>query len=51
MTQRQEIEAIVDNWIDDCGYIPTIEELKTAYTNGELVLTNVQENAMASLAA
>lgn len=49
MTTRQEIESIVDNWISEHGYVPTIDELKTAYTNGSLVLTDVQENAMANL--
>ena len=49
MTRRQEIEQIVDNWIEQYGYVPTIEELKIAYTNGELILTDVQEDAMATL--
>ena len=51
MTRRQEIEQIVDNWIEQYGYVPTIEELKTAYTDGTLVLNDIQENAMAELVA
>ena len=49
MSKRQEIEKIVDDWMTRLGYVPTIEELKTAYTSGELVLTDVQEDAMASI--
>ena len=49
MTRRQEIEQIVDNWIEQYGYVPTIEELKTAYTDGNLTLTDVQEDALAQL--
>ena len=47
--KREEIEAIVDNWMDQYGYVPTIEELKTAYTDGILVLTDIQEDALAQL--
>ena len=47
--KREEIEAIVDDWIDQYGYVPTIEELKTAYAGGELILTDIQENALAQL--
>ena len=49
MSERKEIEKIVDDWIERFGYVPTLAELKDAYTCGELILTDVQEDAMVSI--
>lgn len=51
MSKKENIEKIVDDWIAAYGYVPTIDELKTAYTDGMLVLNDIQENAMAELVA
>lgn len=49
ITRKKQIEAIVDNWINDKGYVPTIEEIMYAYTSGNLILNDIQENALAEL--
>ena len=49
LTRKQQIEAIVDKWISDYGYVPTMEELIQAYTSGEMVLNDIQEDALAQL--
>ena len=42
----QNVSNVHFNWFKMYGYFPTVFELKTAYTNGTLLLTDNEEDCL-----
>ena len=49
MNVRQVISDLVDKIQEDWGYVPTQEEIMQAYTDGNLVLTDAEEDVLAGM--
>ena len=49
MNVAKVISNLVDRLIKEWGYVPTQEEIMQAYTDGELMLSDNEEDILASM--
>lgn len=49
MNVAKVISDLVDRLIKEWGYVPTQEEIMQAYTDGELMLSDNEEDILASM--
>lgn len=49
MSTGDIIQKLLDKYIKQYGYVPTQEELMSLYSQGELQLTDKEENILASI--